>query len=55
MNDILASLDEAIKNNSWIGKDNLFVEGGSYAGYMVAWIAGHDNRFKSGQCAAWSV
>ena len=47
MNDILASLDDATKNNSWIDKDNLFVEGGSYAGYMVAWIVGHDNRFKA--------
>lgn len=47
MNDILASLDEAMKNNTWIDKDNLFVEGGSYAGYMVAWIVGHDNRFKA--------
>lgn len=47
MNDILSSLDEAMKNNSWIDKDNLFVEGGSYAGYMVAWIVGHDNRFKA--------
>jgi dipeptidyl aminopeptidase/acylaminoacyl peptidase len=47
MNDILASLDEAMKNNSWIDKDDLFVEGGSYAGYMVAWIVGHDNRFKA--------
>jgi len=47
MNDILASLEDAMKNNSWIDKDNLFVEGGSYAGYMVAWIVGHDNRFKA--------
>jgi dipeptidyl aminopeptidase/acylaminoacyl peptidase len=45
--DILGSLDDAIKNNSWIDKDQLFVEGGSYAGYMVAWIVGHDNRFKA--------
>ena len=45
--DILASLDDAVKNNSWIDKDQLFVEGGSYAGYMVAWIIGHDNRFKA--------
>ncbi len=47
MNDILASLDDAMKNNSWIDKDDLFVEGGSYAGYMVAWIVAHDNRFKA--------
>jgi dipeptidyl aminopeptidase/acylaminoacyl peptidase len=45
--DILASLDEAIKNSNWIDKDQLFVEGGSYAGYMVAWIVSHDNRFKA--------
>lgn len=45
--DILAALDEALKNNAWIDKDQLFVEGGSYAGYMVAWIVGHDHRFKA--------
>lgn len=45
--DILGSLDDAIAKNSWIDKDQLFVEGGSYAGYMVAWIVGHDNRFKA--------
>jgi len=45
--DILASLDEAMKQHTWIDKDQLFVEGGSYAGYMVAWIVGHDNRFKA--------
>jgi len=46
-NDILASLDEAMKQHNWIDNDQLFVEGGSYAGYMVAWIVGHDNRFKA--------
>jgi dipeptidyl aminopeptidase/acylaminoacyl peptidase len=45
--DILGSLDDAIKNHPWIDKDQLFVEGGSYAGYMVAWIVSHDNRFKA--------
>ncbi len=45
--DILSSLDEAMKKHAWIDKDQLFVEGGSYAGYMVAWIVGHDNRFKA--------
>ena len=45
--DILASLEDAMKNHSWIDKDQLFVEGGSYAGYMVAWIISHDNRFKA--------
>jgi len=45
--DILASLEDAEKQHAWIDKDQLFVEGGSYAGYMVAWLIGHDNRFKA--------
>ena len=45
--DILASLDDAVAKNSWIDKDQLVIEGGSYAGYMVAWIISHDNRFKA--------
>jgi len=45
--DILASLDDATGKNSWIDTDQLVIEGGSYAGYMVAWIIGHDNRFKA--------
>jgi dipeptidyl aminopeptidase/acylaminoacyl peptidase len=36
----LASLDDAIKQAPWIDQNQLFVEGGSYAGYMVAWIIG---------------
>jgi len=28
-------------------KDQLFAEGGSYAGYMVSWLVGHDKRFKA--------
>ncbi|MEJ1238469.1 S9 family peptidase [Chryseolinea sp. T2] len=45
--DILASLEDAQSKASWIDKDQLVIEGGSYAGYMVAWIIGHDNRFKA--------
>ncbi len=45
--DILGSMDDAAKNNSWIDQDQLFLAGGSYAGYMVAWIVGHDHRFKA--------
>lgn len=47
MGDIIASLEEAEKTNPWIDKDNLVIEGGSYAGYMVAWIVSHDDRFKA--------
>lgn len=46
-NDILASLDDATAKNSWIDADQLFVTGGSYAGYMVAWILTQDHRFKA--------
>ena len=45
--DILGSLDDALAKNNWMDKDQLFVEGGSYAGYMVSWIIGHDQRFKA--------
>jgi dipeptidyl aminopeptidase/acylaminoacyl peptidase len=45
--DILGALDDAMSKNSWIDKDQLFAEGGSYAGYMVAWLVAHDNRFKA--------
>lgn len=45
--DVLACLDDAAKNNAWIDTDQLFLTGGSYAGYLTAWIVGHDNRFKA--------
>lgn len=45
--DILAALEDAIGKTPWIDRDQLFVEGGSYAGYMVTWIIGHDQRFKA--------
>lgn len=47
MSDIIGSLEDAMKSYDWIDGNNLFVEGGSYAGYMVAWIVAHDNRFKA--------
>lgn len=46
-NDILAALDDAAAKHNWIDKDQYFVTGGSYAGYMVAWLVGHDQRFKA--------
>ncbi len=46
-NDILASLDDAAAKNNWIDKDQYFVTGGSYAGYMVAWLVSQDQRFKA--------
>jgi dipeptidyl aminopeptidase/acylaminoacyl peptidase len=45
--DVLATLDESVRSNPLADPDRLFVTGGSYAGYLVAWILGHDHRFKA--------
>jgi len=45
--DVLAALDEAASNYQWIDNENLFVTGGSYAGYLTAWIVSHDHRFNA--------
>jgi dipeptidyl aminopeptidase/acylaminoacyl peptidase len=39
-------LDKTI-DEGWADKDNLLITGGSYAGYLTAWIISHDNRFKA--------
>ncbi len=45
--DVLAALDEAVKSNPLADSNRLFITGGSYAGYLTAWIVGHDHRFKA--------
>lgn len=45
--DVLGALDEAHTQYDWIDNDQLFLTGGSYAGYLTAWIVGHDHRFKA--------
>jgi dipeptidyl aminopeptidase/acylaminoacyl peptidase len=32
---------------SWVDTSKLVITGGSYAGYLTAWIVGHDHRFKA--------
>jgi dipeptidyl aminopeptidase/acylaminoacyl peptidase len=44
--DVLTALDKTI-DEGWADKDNLLITGGSYAGYLTAWIISHDNRFKA--------
>jgi dipeptidyl aminopeptidase/acylaminoacyl peptidase len=44
--DILAACDEAAKLE-WVDQDQQVVTGGSYAGYMTAWIVSQDHRFKA--------
>jgi dipeptidyl aminopeptidase/acylaminoacyl peptidase len=44
--DVLTALDKAIAEG-WADTSKLLVTGGSYAGYLVAWIIAHDHRFKA--------
>lgn len=44
--DVLAAVD-AVARESWIDRDRMVVTGGSYAGYLTAWIVAHDHRFKA--------
>jgi dipeptidyl aminopeptidase/acylaminoacyl peptidase len=45
--DVLAALDDSIRNNPFVDPERLFLTGGSYAGYLTAWIIAHDHRFKA--------
>lgn len=47
-NDILCLLDEALRQSPKLDQDHISVLGGSYGGYMAAWMAGNTARF---QCA----
>jgi dipeptidyl aminopeptidase/acylaminoacyl peptidase len=44
--DVLAVVDHALINE-WIDPDRLLITGGSYGGYLTAWIIAHDHRFKA--------
>jgi dipeptidyl aminopeptidase/acylaminoacyl peptidase len=44
--DILNAVDFAAKEGH-VDQGRLVVTGGSYGGYMVAWLVGHDQRFKA--------
>jgi dipeptidyl aminopeptidase/acylaminoacyl peptidase len=44
--DVLTSLDKTVAEG-WADTSKLMVTGGSYAGYLVAWIIAHDHRFKA--------
>lgn len=44
--DILAAASLAAKE-PYVDRQRQVVTGGSYGGYMVAWIVGHDHRFKA--------
>jgi len=44
--DVLTALDKAVEEG-FIDTARMAVTGGSYAGYLVAWIVSHDQRFKA--------
>lgn len=46
--DVLAALDAAVEDHDWIDPERLLVTGGSYAGYLTAWVLAHDDRFRAG-------
>ncbi|RYY69866.1 MAG: S9 family peptidase [Chitinophagaceae bacterium] len=45
--DLMAGVDAAIINNTWIDNDRLGVTGQSYGGFMTNWIITQTNRFKA--------
>ena len=45
--DVMAGVDAALKQYTWVDANNLGVTGGSYGGYMTNWIVSHTNRFKA--------
>ncbi len=44
--DVMTALDKTV-GEGWADTSKLVVTGGSYAGYLVAWIISHDHRFKA--------
>jgi dipeptidyl aminopeptidase/acylaminoacyl peptidase len=44
--DIEAATDALIERNV-VDPDNMAITGGSYGGYMVAWLGGHTDRYKA--------
>ncbi len=45
-NDVLRACSDAAKE-TWADTSRQVITGGSYAGYLTAWIIAHDNRFKA--------
>ncbi len=43
--DVLAALDDAMQKHDWIDREQQFLTGGSYAGYLTAWIVSQTQRF----------
>lgn len=48
MVDVLTFLDGALEAFPTMDKESIGIMGGSYGGYLTAWIIGHEHRFKAG-------
>jgi dipeptidyl aminopeptidase/acylaminoacyl peptidase len=46
--DVMACFETALERMPWADRERLGVMGGSYGGFMTAWIVGHDHRFAAG-------
>jgi dipeptidyl aminopeptidase/acylaminoacyl peptidase len=46
MRDVLRGVDEVVQRG-YIDPNRMVLTGGSYGGYLTAWIIGHDQRFKA--------
>lgn len=44
--DVLATLDEALRRWPWLDAERQIVEGYSYGGYLTNWLIGHTDRFR---------
>ncbi len=44
--DLMAALDETLRQKAWIDPERLGVGGWSYGGIMTLWTVGHTHRFK---------
>lgn len=47
MHDVLDFLDGALDADATLDRQRLGILGGSYGGYLTAWIIAHDHRFKA--------
>ncbi|MHC6221013.1 S9 family peptidase [Arthrobacter sp. MMS24-S77] len=47
MADVLAFLDGALQAFPTMDKESVGIMGGSYGGYLTAWVIGHKHRFKA--------
>lgn len=46
MRDVLTAVDTVVRRGM-VDEDRMVVTGGSYAGYLTAYLVGHDHRFKA--------